>query len=72
MGCKARSIRADASGSGVGSGRGAGNPVTVRMVGETNGIRLIRIPIEWAAKPVQSERMRVGAGWVPDVEPAIR
>ena len=29
---------------------------------------LIRTPIEWAAKPVQSERMRVGEKRVPDVE----
>ena len=29
---------------------------------------VIRTPIEWAAKPVQSERMRVGDGRVPDVE----
>ncbi|GAA5438898.1 hypothetical protein Dcae01_00392 [Deinococcus caeni] len=40
MGGKACSIRADASGSNTGSGRGAGNPVTFRIVGETNGIRL--------------------------------
>ena len=33
---------------------------------------LIRTPIEWAAKPVQSERMREGEKRVPDVEPAIR
>ncbi|GHG23078.1 hypothetical protein GCM10017784_13550 [Deinococcus indicus] len=40
MGCKARSIRADASRRETGSGRGAGNPVTFRIVGETNGIRM--------------------------------
>ena len=33
---------------------------------------VIRTPIEWLAKPVQSERMRVGVGRVPDVELAIR
>jgi hypothetical protein len=53
-----------------------------RVEGETEGILmsgwfgwrgvLIRTPIEWAAKPVQSERMRVREKRVPDVEPAIR
>ena len=33
---------------------------------------VIRTPIEWAAKTIQSERTREGATRVPDVEPAIR
>ncbi|WP_230289421.1 hypothetical protein [Deinococcus sp. 14RED07] len=33
---------------------------------------LIRTPIEWTAKTIQSERMRVGEKRVPDVELAIR
>ena len=40
---------------------------------EHKGFRgVIRTPIEWAAKPVQSERMRVRETRIPDVEPAIR
>jgi hypothetical protein len=42
-------------------------------------VQVIRTPIEWAAKPVQSERMRLvelprreGEKRVPDVEPAIQ
>ncbi len=40
MGCKDRSIRADAGGSGAGSRRGAGIPVMFRIVGATNGSRI--------------------------------
>ena len=35
-------------------------------------VRMIRTPIEWAAKTIQSERMRVGEKRIPDVELAIR
>ncbi|GAA0507525.1 hypothetical protein GCM10008937_14230 [Deinococcus depolymerans] len=76
------SIRVDATrsvGAQATAGCGVGNPVLFRVEGETDGLRIIQTPIEWAAKTIQSERMRlvellrrVGVKRVPDVEPAIR
>ncbi|WP_291432518.1 hypothetical protein, partial [Deinococcus sp.] len=37
----------EASGSKTGSGRGAGNLAKFRVVGETDGIRIIRTPAAW-------------------------
>ena len=62
MGCKVRSIRADASRRKTGSGRGAGRSVVFRSVGETNGIRMIRTRIEWLAELFNPSRAGSGRG----------